>query len=268
MMKAKAGNMNTDKISNINKITGWLLDVYPCQDKMVLWIKQNDDNNSILRLEDNWTHSIYVSADNKAELKSLLLLLLDNKKNNNISTLIKEYKFVSRYERIMDPTISIVLQLTLFDSTKALTLAKRIEMLSSKRFGFGKHRLYNVDIQPSQAYFFEHNMFPLALCDFYYYCDKDKNKNKLLKIVNLDNIWNTNYIVSQFRSVLLKVNVRKVNNNNNKIVGHSNALSSISIEIAENKYDSDNNNRKIKIESDSEKQIFDLLEFEITKIDS
>jgi hypothetical protein len=110
MMKVKAGNMNTDKISNINMIIGWLLDVYPIQDKMVLWIKQNDDDNSILRMEDNWTHSIFVAGDNEAELKSLLFSLLDCKKNNNISPLIKEYKFVSRFERIIDPTKSVVLQ--------------------------------------------------------------------------------------------------------------------------------------------------------------
>ena len=262
-MKAQADNISTDKSSDNNKVTGWLLDVYPVQDRMVLWIKQNN-NNSILRLEDNWTHSIYVAADNKADLESILFSLLDikeNKRGNNNPPLIKEYKFVSRYERILDSTKSFVLQLTLFDSTKALTLAKRIERLGSKnRFGFGKYRLYNVDLQPAQAYFFEHNIFPLALCDFYHYLDKDsKNNNKLLKIVNLDNIWNTNYIVPQFRSVLLKVNVRKDNNNNNKIVGYSNSINSISIEIAENKYDS-KNNRKIKIESDSEKQILDLLE--------
>jgi DNA polymerase-2 len=200
----------------------------------------------------------------------MLFSLLDNKehkKGNNNQSLIKEYRFVSRYERIIDNTKSFVLQLTLLDSTKALTLAKRVERLGSKnRFGFGKHRLYNVDIQPAQAYFFEHNIFPLALCDFYYSYDKDKNNNKLLKIINLDNIWNTNYIVPQFKSVLLKVNARKDNNNNNKIVGHSNIINSISIEIAENKYDSDNN-RKIKIESNSEKQILDLLELEISKID-
>ena len=268
-MKAQAGNMNTDKNNDNDKITGWLLDVYPMQDKMVLWIKQNN-NNSILRLEDSWTHSIYVAADNKADLESMLFSLLDNKehkKGNNNQSLIKEYRFVSRYERIIDNTKSFVLQLTLLDSTKALTLAKRVERLGSKnRFGFGKHRLYNVDIQPAQAYFFEHNIFPLALCDFYYSYDKDKNNNKLLKIINLDNIWNTNYIVPQFKSVLLKVNARKDNNNNNKIVGHSNIINSISIEIAENKYDSDNN-RKIKIESNSEKQILDLLELEISKID-
>jgi DNA polymerase, archaea type len=268
-MKAQAGNMNTNKNSN-NKVTGWLLDVYPMQDKMVLWIKQNN-NNSILRLEDNWTHSIYVAADNKADLESMLFSLLDNKENkrgNNIlQPLIKEYKFVSRYERIIDSTKSFVLQLTLFDSTKALTLAKRIERLGSNKFGFGGYRLYNVDILPAQAYFFEHNIFPLALCDFYYYRDKDsKNNNKLLKIVNIDNIWNTDYIVPQFRSVLLKVNARKDNKNNSKIVGHTNAINSISIKIAGSKYDSDNN-RKIKIESESEKQMLDLLELEISRID-
>ena len=272
-MKAQADNISTDKSSDNNKVTGWLLDVYPVQDRMVLWIKQNN-NNSILRLEDNWTHSIYVAADNKADLESILFSLLDikeNKRGNNNPPLIKEYKFVSRYERIIDSTKAFVLQLTLFDSTKALTLAKRIERLlgSKNRFGFEKYRLYNVDLQPAQAYFFEHNIFPLALCDFYHYLDKDsKNNNKSLKIINLDNIWNTNYIIPQLRSVLLKVNTRKDNNNNSKIVGHTNAINSISIEIAEGKYDSvSNRNGKIKIESDSEKQILDLLELEISKID-
>jgi DNA polymerase, archaea type len=153
---------------------------------------------------------------------------LDSKKNNNNSPLIKEYKFVSRYERIIDSSKSIVLQLTLFDSTKALTLAKRIERLGGSRFGFGKHRIYNVDIQPAQAYFYENNIFPLALCDVYYYQDKDKNNNKLLKIVNIDNIWNTNCVVPQFKSVFLEVNAKKINDNNssNKIIGHSNAINS------------------------------------------
>jgi hypothetical protein len=44
-MKAQAGNMNTDKNNDNDKITGWLLDVYPMQDKMVLWIKQNNNNS-------------------------------------------------------------------------------------------------------------------------------------------------------------------------------------------------------------------------------
>ena len=107
-MKTQAGNMNTDKNNDNDKITGWLLDVYPMQDKMVLWIKQNN-NNSILRLEDSWTHSIYVAADNKADLESMLFSLLDNKehkKGNNNQSLIKEYRFVSRYERIIDNTKS------------------------------------------------------------------------------------------------------------------------------------------------------------------
>jgi len=101
--------MNCDS----KKLTGWLLDVYPLQDKIILWIKQ-DNNNNTLRLEDNWTNSIYVAADNKADLESLLLSLLNNKENkkgnNDTRSLIKEYKFVSRYERIIDTTKSFVLQ--------------------------------------------------------------------------------------------------------------------------------------------------------------
>ena len=49
--------------------------------------------------------------------------------NNNISSLIRDCEFTSRYERITDVTKSDVLRLTLADSTKALTLARRIETL-------------------------------------------------------------------------------------------------------------------------------------------
>ena len=117
-------------------------------------------NSRNIRLEDNWTHSIYVAANDKADLKSILL---ESKENENIHVLIKDHKFVSRYEKIIDNTKSNVLKLTLLDSTKALTLARRIERLGGGKFG--KYRLYNVDIQPAQSYFYEHDIFPLALSE-------------------------------------------------------------------------------------------------------
>src|SRR6476659_6102168 len=125
---------------------------------MIFWIKQK--NGAAIRLVDNWAHSIYVASDYKSDLKSILV---ENKENKNILSLIKDHKFVSRYERIIDTTKSNVLKLTLLDSTKALTLARRIERLGGGKFG--KYRLYNVDIQPAQSYFYEHDIFPLALSE-------------------------------------------------------------------------------------------------------
>ena len=182
--------------------------------------------------------------------------------------LVSCYKFTNQYERITDSQKSEVLRLDLSDPTKATTLARSIE-----RFGnvFGKYRLYNVDLSPAQAYLYEHNLFPLALCDVY--CDKN---NILHKIVNKDNIWNTDYIVPRFRTALIKVNTRQGDNgssdnnnanygkkkNNNKNIGYSDAIKSISISIGDdgnnsqynNSSNSNIHNRNIEIDSDSEEQ--------------
>jgi hypothetical protein len=39
-------------------ISGWLFDLYPLDNKIVFWIKQ-EENGKIIRLEDNsWSHLI------------------------------------------------------------------------------------------------------------------------------------------------------------------------------------------------------------------
>ena len=38
-----------------------LFDIYPLTDKMIVWIKQ--ENGNTIRLEDNWSHSIYIVAE-------------------------------------------------------------------------------------------------------------------------------------------------------------------------------------------------------------
>jgi DNA polymerase elongation subunit (family B) len=130
-------------------VSGWLFDAYPSNDKMVFWIKT--PNGSCIRLEDNWTHSIYVASDNRTHLEKLTT-------NAAILHYIKNFAFVQRLERITDHEKSEVLKLTLADSRKAVTLGNAIEDIDyDDRF-----RLYNVDVLPPQAYFYEHDLFPLA----------------------------------------------------------------------------------------------------------
>jgi DNA polymerase, archaea type len=256
--------------TNIIVTTGNILDLYPLNDRMIIWIKE-ERNNSIIRIEDKeWSSSIYVTTDNKSDLISLLIYIQNNDKTMK---LIKSYNLTNQYERITDSQKSEILRLQLSDPTIVITLAKRIE-----RFGniFGKYRLYNIDLPPAQAYLYEHNLFPLALCDVYY----DQN-NTLQKLVNKDSIWNTDYTVPQFRCVLIKVNTKKKTekHSNNKIIRYSDIIKSISISIDgvndgdddENPYDKNRNNdaynRSIEIESDSEEQILNELEAEISRID-
>ena len=64
--------------------TGWLFDTYPQGDRMIFWIKQETDGK-IVRLEDkSWSHSIYITSDNKHNLASVA-------KNERVSKFIKRY---------------------------------------------------------------------------------------------------------------------------------------------------------------------------------
>ena len=205
---------------------------------MIIWIKQkkkNDASNSYnIRLEDNWTHSIYVAANDKADLKSILL---ESKENESIQSLIKDHKFVSRYEKIIDTTKSNVLKLTLLDSTKALTLARRIERLGGGKFG--KYRLYNVDIQPAQSYFYEHDIFPLALSEVTLdgcssTAKREGHDNYVKKwIIKDDNIWSTDYETPNSKSVHIEVNLQK----KSKIPRYSDRINSISIKQASESFE-------------------------------
>jgi DNA polymerase elongation subunit (family B) len=250
--------------SSGKRISGWLFDIYPLADKMVFWIKQknNDVSNSYtIRLEDNWTHSIYVAANDKADLKSILL---ESKENESIQSLIKDYEFVSRYEKIIDTTKSNVLKLTLLDSTKALTLARRIERLCGGKFE--KYRLYNVDIQPAQFYFYEHDIFPLALSEIRLGGSSDGDGGSVAKgekndrhsirrwEIRDDNIWSTDYEIPNFKTVHIEVNLQK----ESKIPRYSDRINSISIK---------HSSESFEIECESEADVIEEFVDEISKMD-
>jgi DNA polymerase, archaea type len=131
-------------------VKGWLFDAYASSDKMVLWVKT--DSGKCVRLTDSWSHSIYVAAENKQDLVALA-------NNAAVQHYTKSSEFVSRYEKINDSKQSQVLKLALRDSSKASALASAIEDIN-----FDKFRLYNVDILPAQAYFYERDLYPLAKC--------------------------------------------------------------------------------------------------------
>ena len=230
---------------------GWLFDAYPLDNKMIFWIKQ--ENGNTVRLEDSmWGHSIYVASDDNSSLK---LIVDDNSvwNDNNISSLIRDCEFTSRYEKITDVTKSDVLQLTLVNSTKALTLARRIGILESGSFGM--YRIYNVDVLPAQSYFYEHNVFPLAFSEV-------SNNSSKLRWHNKDSIWSTNYKIPNFKTIHLTVNLRK----EGKIERYTDEIHSITIK----QHRGDNNSDEtisIECNDSSEYDIIKQLKEEVANID-
>ncbi len=173
-------------------VSGWLFDAYPMKDRMVFWIK-DEDGRTINRLEDkSWTPSIYVGSDSKTELKILA-------ENRAVQHYIKSYEFVSRYERIRDHEQSTVLQLILANANNATSLANAIEDIDAH----DRFRIYNVDILPAQAYFYEYDLFPLAKCKV------DICKDGKLEWLLNDNVRFTNYHLLEFKIVSVDVTTKQ-----------------------------------------------------------
>ena len=226
---------------------GWLLDAYPSGDKMVFWLKQeggNDGHGKCARFEDSWTHSIYLAVDDKADFNTILQC-------PQCRQYIKNHKLVQKYERITDAEMSWVLRLTLTESTKALKLAREIESHGSR---FGKFRLYNVDLLPAQAYFYENELFPLAFCEVV-------SGSPHLQWKLLDDVEATQYAIPNFRMMEIDVKLRK--EEEGKLPKFTDRLDAIRIKTTNEK----KKEEAYEITGNSEVDILKGLENEVAKFD-
>ena len=219
-------------------VSGWLFDAYAKNDKMVFWVRQN--NGSMIRLEDIWSHPIYVATDDNLSFDEILA-------KDDIARHISSSNIVAKYENLTDSKESMVLELRLKDSNNAGRVASIIE----KKFDFGKIRLYNVDVLPAQTYFYKHGIFPTC------YCNIDENKSGLKWQVR-DNVWSTEYELPQFENIHLRV-LPKVTQGT--IPGYSDKIDHIEIE----KY---SDGETIRIEEESESDILYKLLEQMAKIDA
>jgi DNA polymerase-2 len=178
-------------------IRGWLFDVYPLDDKIILWIK----SKKIHRLEKQWTPCLYVASD-RYKLDKL-------RKNPKIISLVKNYEWVNKIEKVSDIEESKVLKFTVKKSSDLIRLGKTIEELDK----FGVYRLYNVDVPPAQSFMYENNLFPLGK-------------------YNIQDTWmpqsditETNYTLPVFTNIDLQVSVKPTR----KIPKFSDKIQSIQI---------------------------------------
>jgi DNA polymerase-2 len=214
-------------------VSGWLFDAYTLGDKIVIWLKT--ESGQAVRLQDSWSHSIYVAADSRQALEKLA-------KNAAVQHYAQDCKFVSRYERVTDYKRSDVLKLTLRDSAKAIALANVIEDVD-----YDAYRLYNVDILPPQAYFYEHDLYPLAKCHV-------ENCNGKLVWQFKDDLKETDYEVPDFKIAHLSISIHK----EGSLPKFTDRLDGISIKIG---------NEVIEIRAQSEQDMLADLITTIAKID-
>ncbi|HZH39025.1 MAG TPA: DNA polymerase domain-containing protein, partial [Bacillales bacterium] len=232
---------------------GWLFDIYHLKDRMVLWIKEKNDDERVKRLDYPWSPSIYVAADLKSELLYLT-------RNSQISSFVKEFEFKEKYEYPSEQYKKEILKLTVNDSSQIATLAKNIENLCSR---FGHYRLYNVDVSPEQSFLYEKDIYPLGL----YNIEEKPTGPHGLNLYHLindkdDNIDSFDYILPNFRFLSFDIFSEKktiANNIDDKIS-----------KIKVVSFDKDNNNdvkEKFSIMEDTELETILEFAYEINRID-
>ena len=231
---------------------GWLFDIYPLKDRMILWIKEKDKDESVKRLEYTWSPSIYVASDTKSELTSLI-------RNSQISSFVKEFEFKEKYEYPSDQGKKETLKLTVKNSSQIVTLAKNIENLCTR---FGHYRLYNVDVSPEQSFLYEKDIYPLGL---YGIEERSTSPNglNLYQLVNdkSDSIDSFDYIIPNFKFLSFDIISEKktvANDLNDKIS-----------KIKVMSFDKDNNDvmEKFSIMEDTELETILEFAYEINRID-
>ena len=180
---------------------GWILDLYPKDDQMIVWLKRPD--GTCVRLTDSQEPRIYVGGDSGD-----LLDLADR-------PFMKECRFTEKYERPGDESRSKVLEIEVSSEREASNLARRI-----RRFGsYSKFRLYNVDIPFAQMYLYEKNLFPLALVE------AEQAANGTVHWNLRDSREASDYPLPPLRKVRLHANTKKTR----KIERFDDELDSISI---------------------------------------
>ena len=138
--------------SNLKHVKGWIFDLYPSAiGQMSVWVI--GENGERLRLIDEFKPKIYVSGteEHLERLASRLRL-----SRNVISA-----GDVSGNVRLISASKSKILEVVLEDCRKIPLVARKI--LESG--GYLKFQVYNCDLESTQAYLYEQDIFPLAFAE-------------------------------------------------------------------------------------------------------
>lgn len=161
---------------------GWLFDIYPSRDGMVLWLKTEE---TALRLVDPYWASFYL-AGTDAVLKGCASHLARQR-------LPVRTEWTERKELLSDRLITV-----LKVSTPRLD---RFSALVQSVYHFNPElTFYNCDILLPQLYFYETGLFPLAQCELAY-----DGTMRLTDIRLLDSPWEIDYLVPPLRFLQLRM---------------------------------------------------------------
>ncbi|MDA2917238.1 hypothetical protein MYX64_10425, partial [Nitrospinae bacterium AH_259_B05_G02_I21] len=155
---------------------GWIFDVYPSSDGMVVWLL--DDEGKPTRLVNRYEAYFYASGSRE----SLRLL---RQRLSRIRVPIQVER-VERTEFWSGKPLEV-----LKISTSNLLAYRQLVSVAGKLEGI---ELFNCDIPLAQVYFFERDVFPLARCRV-----EHDAEGRIRAMEALDSPWDTHYTIPPLR---------------------------------------------------------------------
>src|SRR4030042_3208336 len=158
--------------ARIMEVSGWLLDVYPLHDRIVLWVRTKE--GKLLRLEDFFRFFIY--ATGKKRLLERLAEAAVEKGCARGHAWEEKKEFWSGRE-----VETLALQIADYDRLSGL-LRKLPALEETVSF-------FNCDIPLSQYYLYHRRLFPFGLCEVEF------EENRLRAVRSLESPWDLEYTI-------------------------------------------------------------------------
>jgi DNA polymerase elongation subunit (family B) len=175
--------------SQPNHVKGWILDAYPsATGQFAVWIIT--ETGERLRLTDSFKPKVYVSGKEDSLQRLASQLIYDNA--------VVSWDFVRRHARATDSEDSTVLEVTLKDCRNSPSFTQRV--LKSGRYL--QYEVFNCDLKHEQTYFYNRDVFPLALVEI-------ETENGCLKYNLLDSAESVDYALPPLRVSRIDVEVAK-----------------------------------------------------------
>ncbi len=175
----------------MRRLTGWLFDVYAQGDRVSVWLM--DDAGVMHHLHDTLHPSFFVGGP-PAELHRVAEWL-------RRSRLPVRLKRAERYDIFAHHDLT-VLEIQVQIPAQYAAIVRRISNT------FPSLDLYNADVNISQFYFFEHELFPLAYCDVT--ADDDQ---QIVEIATGDSPWALTYRIPPLRPLFIQLEGDDLNPN-------------------------------------------------------
>ena len=181
-------SLNTSRsvLERTSSFSGWLLDLYPLRDRIVLWfITPNGDK---VRLTDAYCPRIYVHGTH--------MLQHELEQDLRECDWILSCRSVDRFVNLSDPDKSSVLEVSISDYRKIPFFTDIVRKRSRSEL-----EVYNADIPLDQYYLYERQIFPLAHM-------KVCTGSKGLKFDLRDSVESREYATPPLRTALLRVEIK------------------------------------------------------------